>query len=111
MVGDTPRRGHDPKVMTIPSCRMSRDPTPSARMTLGDDTEIFVLDEFRLRVADTDGSAAALVLAGAGSTQDPVPLLTSIDDACDVASLRAVRAGAPEGEGPRSDVALGRLVA
>lgn len=80
-------------------------------MTLGDDTEIFVLDEFRLRVADTDGSAAALVLAGAGGTLDPVPLLTSIDDACDVASLRAVRAGAPEGEGPRSDAALGRLVA
>jgi len=80
-------------------------------MTLGDDTEIFVLDEFRLRVADTDGSAAALVLAGAGGTRDPVPLLTSIDDACDVATLRAVPAGAPEGEGPRSDLALDRLVA
>src|SRR5687767_10250863 len=81
-------------------------------MTLADDTEIFVLDEFRLRVADTDGAAAALVLAaGAGGSHDPIPLLTSIDDARDVASLRAVRLGGAEGNGLRNDVALGRLVA
>jgi hypothetical protein len=80
-------------------------------MTLADDTEIFVLDEFRLRSADTDGAAAALVLAaGAGGSRDPVPLLTSIDDARDVASLRAVRLGAAEGNGLRNDVALGGLV-
>src|SRR5688500_10907225 len=81
-------------------------------MTLADDTEIFVLDEFRLRSVDTDGTAAALVLAaGAGGSRDPMPLLTSIDDAHDVASLRAVGLGAAEGNGLRNDVALGRLVA
>ncbi len=79
-------------------------------MTLIDDTDVFVLEEFRLRIADTDGSAAALVLAESSGTRDPVPLLTSIDDARDVASLRTVPAGAPDGKGPRDDVALGPLV-
>lgn len=74
------------------------------------DSAVLVLQEFRLHAPDTDGSAAALVLAGAGGTRDPVPLLTSVDDARDVASLRRVPAGAPEGEGPRN-LALDGLVA
>lgn len=80
-------------------------------MTVGDGKEIFVLDEFRLRTPDTDGATAALVRAGGfGESLDPIPLLTSIDDARDVANVRTVLVGEPEGIGPRGDVALGPLV-
>lgn len=72
---------------------------------------IIVLDEFRLRAADTDGSAARIVSAASNDARDPVPLLTSIDDPRDVATLRAVTAGAPDSGGPRGDAALAPLVA
>jgi len=76
-----------------------------------DRTEILVLDEFRLRAADTDGAAAAIISAGSKDTQDPVPLLTSIDDPRDVATLRTVGTGATDSDGPRGDAALEQLVA
>jgi hypothetical protein len=80
-------------------------------MTTVDRTEILVLDEFRLRAADTDGAAAAIVSAASKDIQDPVPLLTSIEDPRDVATLRTVMVGAPDSHGPRADTALGPLVA
>lgn len=80
-------------------------------MTTVGRTEILVLDEFRLHAADTDGAAAGIVLAASTNIRDPVPLLTSIDDPRDVATLRSVIAGAPDSDGPRGDKTLGQLVA
>lgn len=80
-------------------------------MTTADRAEILVLDEFRLRAADTDGAAARIVSAASRGRRDPMPLLTSIDDPRDVATLRSVSTGAPDVDGPRGDTALGRLVA
>jgi hypothetical protein len=76
-----------------------------------DRTEILVLDEFRLRAADTDGAAAAMILAASKGIRDPVPLLTSIEDPRDVATLRTVGTGATDSDGPRGDAALEELVA
>ncbi len=76
-----------------------------------DASEVLVLDEFRLHAPDTDGAAARIVSAALKGTRDPVPLLTSIDDPRDVATLRTLSAEAPEGEGPRGEAALGPLVA
>lgn len=80
-------------------------------MAPADRAEVLVLDEFRLRAADTDGAAAAMVSAASRHIRDPVPLLTSVDDPRDVATLRTVIAGAPDSDGPRGDTALGPLVA
>lgn len=89
-------------------------PDPGPEVTIRDMTaasEIFVLDEFRLHAVDTDGAAARIVAAGSSDGRDPVPLLTSIDDPRDVATLREVDDGAPSGDGPRADIALRQLVA
>lgn len=72
---------------------------------------MLVLDEFRLHAADTDGAAARIVSTSMRDARDPVPLLTSIDDPRDVATLRSVIAGAGDRGGPRGDAALGPLVA
>lgn len=80
-------------------------------MTPVDPTEIIVLEEFRLRVADTDGAAARIVSAGSRNLADPVPLLTSINDPRDVATLRTLSMGAPDNDGPRGNASLGPLVA
>lgn len=80
-------------------------------MATAERAEVLVLDEFRLHAADTDGGAARIVSAASKGSRDPVPLLTSIDDPRDVATLRAVTAGAPDSDGPRGDRALGQLVA
>jgi hypothetical protein len=76
-----------------------------------DPAEVLVLDEFRLHAADTDGAAARIVSAASKGDRDPVPLLTSIDDPRDVATLRTLRAEGPEGDGPSGEAALGPLVA
>ena len=62
-------------------------------MTTDDGIELLELQEFRLRAADSDGAAARIVAASSSASGSNVPLLTSIDDPCDVATLRAVRAG------------------
>jgi hypothetical protein len=79
-------------------------------MSIDDRDDLIVLDEFRLRAADGDGSAARLVAAAAEGICDP-PLLTSIDDPHDVAVLRRKAAGSPEPADPRGHAALGHLVA
>lgn len=74
--------------------------------------EIIVLDEFRLRAADaeTGGAAARRVSVASRGARDSVPLLTSIDDPRDVATVRAVQADTPAAVGPRGDAALRELV-
>ncbi len=66
-----------------------RAPRASIRdVAQADPAEVLVLDEFRLHVADSDGVAARIVWAASKGSRDPVPLLTSIDDPCDVATVR-----------------------
>src|SRR5881296_2740716 len=62
---------------------------------------VLVLEEFRLRAADVDGVAARIVAGSAHGIEPAIPLLTSIDDPRDVATLRALHAG----EGTESDAA------
>ncbi|MGH2450435.1 MAG: hypothetical protein ACRDGE_04030 [Candidatus Limnocylindria bacterium] len=69
------------------------------------------LQEFRLRAADDDGAVARMVATASRPSDGVVPLLTSIDDPRDVATLRAVIAGVPDVGGLRSDAALEPLVA
>lgn len=71
--------------------------------------DTIALQEFHLLEPDLDGSAARLV-AGAG-TPSEVPLLTSIDDHRDVATVRALRVGESAGGGPGGNADLDRLVA
>ena len=53
---------------------------------------LLVLEEFRLRAADVDGEVARIVAATPNGLEPTIPLLTSIEDRRDVATLRAVRA-------------------
>jgi hypothetical protein len=53
---------------------------------------LLVLEEFRLRAADLDGEVARIVAATPHGVEPAIPLLTSIEDRRDVATLRAVRA-------------------
>ena len=53
---------------------------------------LLVLEEFRLRAADLDGEVARIVAATPNGLEPTIPLLTSIEDRRDVATLRAVRA-------------------
>ena len=72
--------------------------------------DVLVLEEFRLHAVDTDGAAAAIVSAASDYMKDPIPLLTSIEDPRDVATLRTVVAGTADDHDPRADGALGTLV-
>ena len=79
-------------------------------MSQKDPIHALVLQEFRLRDADT-GSVAAHIVAGfAGGIEAAVPLLTSIDDQRDVAIVRAVHAGEPTDPDPQERAALAPLV-
>jgi hypothetical protein len=57
----------------------------------GDGIDVFVLQEFRLSAADTDGAVARIVTASHRGLEPPVPLLTSIADDRNVALIRALR--------------------
>jgi hypothetical protein len=70
-----------------------------------------VLQEFRLHAADTAGEAARIIAAFAHGIEPTVPLLTSIDDRRDMATVRALHPGEPLEEDPGQRVALGPLVA
>jgi hypothetical protein len=80
-------------------------------MTIDDPIRLLVLEEFRLHAADVDGSAARIVAATARGIEPPIPLLTSIDDSRDVATLRALHAGEPTGTDPVQHAALDAFVA
>ena len=78
-------------------------------MTTDDPIEMIVLQEFRLRVADSDGAVARLVASSQPVGPDAIPLLTSIADHRDVATIRAQRASDPPNTDERA--ALGGFVA
>lgn len=69
-----------------------------------------VLQQFRLRCADSRTDAERIVAATAREAEPPVPLLTSIDDPRDVATLRGLHAGETEAADPAQRAALVRLV-
>ena len=64
-------------------------------MSTDEQIQTLVLQEFRLLAADADGTAARIVAASPNGIEPPIPLLTSIDDRRDVATLRAVHAQEP----------------
>ena len=69
-----------------------------------------VLQEFRLRSESGVGEATRIVAAFAGGSQESIPLLVSIDDACDVATVRAVTTDEQTESDPRQRDRLRRLV-
>lgn len=71
---------------------------------------LLVLEEFRLRVADVDGAVARIVAATPHGIEPPIPLLTSIDDRRDVATLRAVHASESTDSDATQHAALDPLV-
>ena len=81
------------------------------RVTLHEPINALVLQEFRLHAADTADEAARIVASFDAGTEDAVPLLTSIDDKRDVATVRALRAGETTDDGPAQRAALDPLVA
>ena len=70
-----------------------------------------VVQEFRLHSADTAADAAGIVAAFSRGIGPAVPLLTSIDDNRDVATVRALHSGDVLEDDPAERVALGPLVA
>ena len=70
-----------------------------------------VVQEFRLHSPDTAGEAAGIVATFSRGVGPAVPLLTSIDDNRDVATVRALHPGDLVDGDPAERVALGPLVA
>jgi hypothetical protein len=62
-------------------------------MATGDPITVLVLQEFRLRAADDAAAAARIVAASPPGIEPAIPLLTSIEDQRDVATVRALHAG------------------
>jgi len=62
-------------------------------MPTDDPITVLVLQEFRLRAADDAAAAARIVAASPPGIEPAIPLLTSIEDRRDVATLRALHAG------------------
>jgi len=80
-------------------------------MTIDVRINALVVQEFRLHSADTAGDAAGIVAAFSRGIGPAVPLLTSIDDGRDVATVRALHPGDLLGGDPAERAALGPLVA
>jgi hypothetical protein len=59
-------------------------------MPTADPITVLVLQEFRLREADDAAAAARIVAASPTGIEPAIPLLTSIEDGRDVATLRAL---------------------
>jgi hypothetical protein len=70
-------------------------------MSTDDPIRVLVLEEFRLYAADLDGTAARIVANTPEGIEPAIPLLTSIEDNRNVATLRALHAG----ESTESDAA------
>lgn len=82
-----------------------------AAMSTRDQITSLVVQEFRLHAADTSGAAARIVADFSDGLEAPVPLLTSIDDRRDVATVRGLRAGEPTAADPSERDKLEPLVA
>ena len=72
--------------------------------------QMLVLEEFRLRAADLAGAAARIVARSPHGIEQGIPLLTSIDDRRDVATLRGVHAGESLATDSAQHAALDSLV-
>jgi hypothetical protein len=82
-----------------------------ADMSMRDQITSLVVQEFRLHAADTSGAAARIVADFPDGLEAPVPLLTSIADRRDVATVRGLRAGEPIEADPSERGKLDPLVA
>ena len=82
------RDRHDGKVMTVTRMNLTVH-----NMTIADPITVLLLQEFRLRTADDADAAARIIAASPGGREPAIPLLTSIEDGRDVATLRALHAG------------------
>ncbi|MEK6226350.1 MAG: hypothetical protein AABM40_08670 [Chloroflexota bacterium] len=80
-------------------------------MSTDNPIQVLVLEEFRLRAADVDGAAARIVAASPHGVEPAIPLLTSIEDRRDVATLRALHAGESTDSDAAQHAALDPLVA
>ena len=80
-------------------------------MAIRDAINTLVLQEFRLHAADAADEAARIVATFEAGTEDAVPLLMSIDDKRDVATVRALHAGETTDDGSAQRAALDPLVA
>ena len=80
-------------------------------MSIDNPIRVLVLEEFRLRVADVDGAAARIVADTPGGIEPTIPLLTSIDDRRDVATIRALHAEESTESNALQHAALDPLVA
>ena len=58
-----------------------------------DPVTLLVLEEFRLHTADVDGEVARIVASSSSGIEPVIPLLTSVEDRRDVASIRGLHAG------------------
>jgi hypothetical protein len=79
-------------------------------MSIANPIRVLVLEEFRLRKADVDGAAARIVAASPHGTEPAIPMLTSIVDRRDVATLRAVHMGETDATNAVQHAALDPLV-
>lgn len=79
-------------------------------MSIDNPIQLLVLEEFRLRAADVDGAAARIVAESPHGAEPIIPLLTSIDDRRDVATLRAVHTGESDATNAVQHAALDPLV-
>jgi len=80
-------------------------------MSIRDQITSLVVQEFRLHAADTSGAVARIVAGFADGLEARVPLLTSIEDRRDVATVRGLRAGEPTEADPSERDRLEPLVA
>jgi hypothetical protein len=71
---------------------------------------VLVLEEFRLHAEDVDGAAARIVAATSSGIEPAIPLLTSIADPRDVATIRGLHAGEPDTPDAAQHAALDPLV-
>lgn len=73
--------------------------------------DTLVLREFRLAAVDADGAVARIVAATPAGREPAVPLLTSIDDRRDVATIERTRDGSASGTDEARHALLAPFVA
>ena len=79
-------------------------------MSIDNPIRVLVLEEFRLHIEDLNGAAARIVASSPHGIEPAIPLLTSIDDRRDVATLRALHEGEPTESDAVQHAALDPLV-
>jgi hypothetical protein len=79
-------------------------------MSTDDPVQTIVLEEFRLNSVDANSAAARILSATRPGLEPAVPLLTSIEDRCDVATIRGLHAGEPTAVDVAQHAALDPLV-